>query len=139
MTPTIPFKVWVIAFILTCALVWAGHSATPPPIPKAKHRSGEVARGAGALKLIAKLPPLRPKVVIATRKLAWDWTPTPDNPASNVVFCVRSGATILPDRHAYPVVGVTSSLSWPFTVDPAKAGAFFVVTASNIVTGKESQ
>jgi hypothetical protein len=48
-----------MAFALTCAMVWAGHSATPPPIPVSKrpHKSAAVHQGAGSAKLIAKIVP----------------------------------------------------------------------------------
>jgi hypothetical protein len=73
-TSTIKLSLWVVAFVLTCAMVWAGHSFTPPPIPvfKHPHKSAAVHQGAGASKLIAKIvlvPTLR------TNSIPWLYPP----------------------------------------------------------------
>ena len=131
--------------LMLTAVVWlmlgalVAFAALPPiPIIKRPHKSAAVERGAGAAKLIAKLAPAQPKIAAIGKRLAWNWATNADNPASNIVFLVRSNNVLLLSRHAYPVVGISTSNSFPFTVNPAQPTGFFVITASNTVTHLES-
>lgn len=131
----IRWTVWLVAALIVALAA----SAAFPPIPKRPHKSAAVHQGAGAALLIAKLAPAQPKIVAIGKHISWDWTTNTDNPASNIVFLVCSSPTLLTRRHDYPVIGITATNSWPFTVNLAQSAGFFVVIASNTVNHTESR
>jgi hypothetical protein len=102
---------------------------------KKHYRSGEVTRGAGAAKLIAKAVPKVSKVTIKTRSMVWDWTPNTGNPWSNMVFVVVSNTVPSTPRSAWPVYAVVTTNSCPLKINPSVPQVFFFVFASNTVTG----
>jgi hypothetical protein len=115
-----------------------------PPMPTVvpmhrNHKSAAVERGAGA-KALAPAPkavvPPTPVLV-----LAWTWLPDTGNPASNIVFLVRSATVIKPcaPTRAWPIVGTTTALRWTNTINKSASGlVLFSVTASNQVSYCES-
>jgi len=124
-----PKLCWLIALLAVAAM---------PPLPP-RHHKPFAYQGAGAKDLLAKKSPARPMLVIQVgKKLVWDWTPDAQNPASNVVFLIRSNSTLMAVRYSYPVVAVVKTNEWPFTVDQSKQSVFFVVTSSNTATHLES-
>jgi hypothetical protein len=110
----------------------------PPMPPKTYVRVKPASQGAGAKALLTPkviVPPARPMV------LAWNWTGNALNPASNIVFLVRSNAVVKPCAPAlsWKVVASTTATRWTNTVNKSAVGlVLFSVTASNRVTQLES-
>ena len=98
-----------------------------PPVRKVYRHAEGTTQGSGALKLIS-----RPRKIVTERPgtLSWTWSPNPDNPASNVVFLVRMGQLTTPVSQ-WPVIGVSTSNSFPIAIDLTLPSAFFTVSASN--------
>ena len=109
-----------------------------PPMPKV-YRHAEITQGMGAAALIAKKAPARPMVVSEGRALVWNWTPDASNPATNIVFLVRSNSSLALLRSKWPIVAVVNTNYWPFTVDTTKRVVFFTVFSSNTVSHLVSQ
>ena len=119
----------------------AGMAAVMPPVPRAYQHAKGIGQGAGAAALIARRPIAKPKLQLAvpSHSLVWDWTPDDNNPASNVVFLVESTNVLVTTRSNWPVVAVTSTNTWPLIIDKAQPSVFFIVQASNVISGAVSQ
>lgn len=72
-----------------------------------------------------------------SRRLVWDWTPTPGNDWGNVVFIVRECKTnrVATPSTNWPCVAVVQTNSWRFDIDKSATAVWFAVQASNTVTG----
>jgi hypothetical protein len=64
--------------------------------------------------------------------LTWNWIATPDNPASNIVFLIRSTTNLAQAAACWTIVGITTTNRWQFQASLPRA--FFRVQASNTVT-----
>lgn len=119
----------------------AGLAAAMPPVPRAYQHAKGIGQGAGAAALIARKVIEKPKLRLAvpSYSLVWDWTPDDNNPDSNVVFLVESTNVLVTTRSNWPVVAATSTNTWPLIIDKAQPSVFFIVQASNIVTGEVSE
>ena len=73
-------------------------------------------------------------------RLVWNWTPSGSNTWANVaflVYSVKTNGAAKPSTN-WPVVAVTRTNEWRFTVDPQAVAVWFAVKASNTVSGEVS-
>ena len=134
----------LISILLICA---TGLAMVPPmpPIPKARvrHKPAAVERGAGAKALIAKPKTVARAaasslistniVVTYQRALKWDIVTDAQNPASNLVFIVRSSSDLRTPASRWPVAGIAQGNLWPFTINTNAPAKWFFVQTSNTV------
>jgi hypothetical protein len=107
------------------------------PMHRHHHKAAAVEkRGAEMLVAPKAVAPPAPVFVFA-----WNWKADTGNPASNVVFLVRSATVTKPCAPvcSWPIVGTTTATRWTNTINKAALGlVLFSVTASNRVTHYES-
>lgn len=132
----------VIGLIILAALCfWVCLKASGQPVPPRPKLIATVQspKGKEFAASLAKVPPppAMPLVFVGPGKtLAWTWNPDADNPASNVVFLVRSTVDLTTHPSTWFQRTVTTNKFWTF---PASLNSeFFRAWASNIVTHQVS-
>lgn len=122
--------------ILTILLVNAVLAQPVLPVPPKRFKPVVApTKGSGALKLIARTA-LAVIPSVPTLTLAWDFT----GDMANVVFNVRSfHGPLQAPRLSWPIVATVTTTTCTLPVDKTADAVWFTCTASNVLTGAESE
>ena len=124
---------WLITAIILSLCI--AHGADVPPLPRAWQKSTDVK---GATLLLQKRDVRTPRFIMLT----WNYHYTTNNPQSQIVFNIRANRSVGFEwpSYAWSIVGITSGTNWTMELDRSAEGiTLFTVTASNVMTGMESE